>query len=86
MAISKATGELYAANHGDRDILAYSSTASGSQGPDRVITSQHPPLIRPAGVALNGSVLYSTSGATFTGRRRSSSSMHSKDGRLQSKS
>lgn len=67
MALSKTTGELYAANHGDRDILAYSSTASGSQGPDRVITSRHPPLIAPAGIALNGSVLYSTSGGKLHG-------------------
>ena len=67
MAISKATGELYAASRGDNQIPAYSSTASGSQGPDRVITSKHPRLIRPTGVALNGSVLYSTSGQRFHG-------------------
>jgi DNA-binding beta-propeller fold protein YncE len=67
MALSKATGELYAANPGDNDVLAYSSAANGSQGPDRVITSRHPPLIGPAGVAINGSVLYSTSGSNVHG-------------------
>jgi hypothetical protein len=67
MAIGKASGELYAANPGDADILAYSPTASGSQGADRVIVSRNPPLIGPAGVALNGSSLYSTSGSDLHG-------------------
>ena len=63
MAVSNSNGELYAANAGDNNILAYSSTANGTSKPDRTISSRYPPLKDPLGVALAGSVLYSTSGS-----------------------
>lgn len=62
-----AKGELYAANAGDNNILAYSPTANGTSGPDRTISSRAPPLINPVGVAVAGSVLYSTSGTSLKG-------------------
>ncbi len=60
-------GELYAANAGDNNILAYSPTANGTSRPDRTISSRAPPLINPVGVAVAGSVLYSTSGTSLKG-------------------
>ena len=67
MAVSKSNGELYAANAGDNNILAYSPTANGTSKPDRTISSRYPPLKNPVGVALAGSVLYSTSGSSLDG-------------------
>jgi sugar lactone lactonase YvrE len=60
-------GELYAANAGDNNILAYSPTANGTSRPDRKISSKAPALINPVGVAIAGSVLYSTSGTSLKG-------------------
>ncbi len=67
LAESDSTGELYAANAGDDNILAYSPTANGKSAPDRTISSRSPALKAPVGVALSGSVLYSTSGTTLDG-------------------
>jgi hypothetical protein len=67
MAVSKANGELYAANAGDNNILAYSPTANGQDAPDRTISSRNPQLKNPVGVALVGSDLYSTSGTSLDG-------------------
>jgi glucose/arabinose dehydrogenase len=67
MALNNASGELYVANVGDNNILGYSKTANGKSGPNRTISSSSPPLIGPAGVALSGSVLYSTSGSRHHG-------------------
>jgi len=67
LAILKASSELYAANAGDNNILAYSSTANGKSAPDRTISSRSPALKAPVGVALSGSLLYSTSGSTLDG-------------------
>jgi DNA-binding beta-propeller fold protein YncE len=67
MAVSKSNGELYAANAGDNNILAYSPSANGTSKPDRTISSRNPPLKNPLGVALAGSVLYSTSGSSLDG-------------------
>ncbi|MBV9719405.1 MAG: hypothetical protein JOZ77_08795 [Candidatus Eremiobacteraeota bacterium] len=67
LAPNDATGELYVANAGDNNILAYSPSANGTSGPDRTISSQNPPLIGPVAVAVHGSVLYSTSGNSFKG-------------------
>ncbi len=67
MALDNGTGELYAANAGDNDILAYSPTANGTSAPDRTISSRNPPLIAPVGVAVHRSALYSTSGSGLKG-------------------
>jgi DNA-binding beta-propeller fold protein YncE len=67
MAINDKNGELYVANTNDNNILVYSATANGKSKPQRTITSPSPPLIGPAGLALSGSVLYSTSGTTLHG-------------------
>jgi DNA-binding beta-propeller fold protein YncE len=67
MAPNNKTGELYVANPGDNDILAYAPSANGTSSPKRTITSSNPSLIGPVGVALAGSVLYSTSGTTLHG-------------------
>jgi DNA-binding beta-propeller fold protein YncE len=67
MTLNDKTGELYVANSNDNNILVYSSTANGKSKPQRTITSPSPPLIGPAGVALSGTVLYSTSGTTVHG-------------------
>lgn len=67
MAVNDKSGELYAANAGDNNILGYSATANGKSRPNRTISSGNPPLINPVGVALAGSVLYSTSGTTLDG-------------------
>jgi hypothetical protein len=67
MAPNNSSGELYVANAGDNDILGYSATANGKSGPNRTIVSRNPPLIAPVGVALRGSVLYSSSGSTLDG-------------------
>lgn len=67
LTILKSNGELYAANAGDNNVLAYSSTANGKSRPDRTISSRSPALKAPVGVALSGSVLYSTSGSTVDG-------------------
>ncbi|HEY6327535.1 MAG TPA: hypothetical protein VIW73_13605 [Candidatus Cybelea sp.] len=67
LAVSDSSGELYAANAGDNNILAYSPTANGKGAPDRTISSRSPALKAPVGVALSGSVLYSTSGTTLDG-------------------
>lgn len=64
MAINNKSGELYVANTNDNNILVYSATANGKSKPQRTITSPSPPLIGPSGLALSGSVLYSTSGTT----------------------
>ncbi len=66
MALAR-NGELYAANTGSSNILAYSPTANGKDGPDRTIVSTNPPLVGPIGVAIRGTTLYSTSGTTFFG-------------------
>jgi DNA-binding beta-propeller fold protein YncE len=67
LAVSSKSGELYAANAGDNNILGYSSTANGKSRPNRTISSSNPQLKGPLGVALAGSVLYSTSGTTLNG-------------------
>ncbi|HXO17912.1 MAG TPA: hypothetical protein VN909_07050, partial [Candidatus Dormibacteraeota bacterium] len=67
MDLNDKTGELYVANAGDNNVLAYSPTANGKSGPDRTISSRSPALINPVGVALAGSVLYSTSGTSLKG-------------------
>lgn len=63
MSIDNASGELYVANAGDANILAYSPTANGKSRPDRTIASSNPPLITPLGVAVRGRNLYSSSGS-----------------------
>ena len=63
MAPNNSSGELYVANAGDNNILGYSATANGKSAPNRTITSHNPSLSNPTGVALHGSVLYSTSGS-----------------------
>lgn len=67
LALSNSTGELYAANAGDNNVLAYSPTANGKSAPDRTISSRGPALKAPVGAALSGSVLYATSGTTLDG-------------------
>jgi sugar lactone lactonase YvrE len=67
MAPQNKTGELYVANAGASNILAYSPTANGTSHPDRTISSKNPPLINPVAVAVRGSVLYSTSGNNIKG-------------------
>lgn len=67
MAPNSNSGELYVANAGDNNILGYSATANGESAPNRTIVSRNPSLIAPVGVALRGSVLYSTSGSTVDG-------------------
>jgi DNA-binding beta-propeller fold protein YncE len=67
LAPNDKTSELYVANAGDNNILAYSPTANGKSRPDRTISSRNPPLITPLGVAIAGPVLYSTSGSTLNG-------------------
>lgn len=67
LALEQANGELYAANAGDNNVLAYSHTANGTDAPDRTISSRNPPLKGPAGVAVRGAVLYSTSGTSLNG-------------------
>ncbi|HEY3675686.1 MAG TPA: hypothetical protein VGK84_06800 [Candidatus Tumulicola sp.] len=61
------SGELYAANTGDNNILAYSPTANGKSAPDRRISSNGPALIGPNGVAIHNNFLYTTSGNSFNG-------------------
>jgi len=67
LAIEHITGELYAANAGDNNILAYSKTANGHDAPDRTISSNNPALKNPVGVAVDNRVLYSTSGTSLNG-------------------
>lgn len=67
MAIEELTGELYAGNAGDSNILAYSPTANGKSAPDRTISSSNPALKNPVGVVVRGAVLYSTSGTSLNG-------------------
>jgi DNA-binding beta-propeller fold protein YncE len=67
MALANLTGELYVANAGDSNILAYSPTANGHDHPDRRISSNTPPLKGPVAVAVRGSALYSTSGTSLDG-------------------
>lgn len=67
LAVSNSNGELYAANAGDNNILAYSPTANGKDVPDRTISSSNPALKNPLGVALAGTMLYSTSGSSLNG-------------------
>ncbi len=67
MALQNVTHELYVANTGDSNVLAYSSSANGKDHPDRTIASNGPPLINPVAVAVRGSVLYSTSGTSLNG-------------------
>lgn len=67
MSLNNNTGELYVANAGDSNILAYSPTANGKSGPDRTIESKSPPLVTPLGVAVRGKLLYSTSGSHVYG-------------------
>jgi sugar lactone lactonase YvrE len=52
-----ASDELYAANPGAQNILAYSPTANGTDGADRVI-SANPALLANITDAVNGSTLY----------------------------
>jgi sugar lactone lactonase YvrE len=61
------SGELYASNTGDNNILAYSHTANGYSAPDRTISSNNPPLIGPNGVAVHSNYLYVTSGNSLKG-------------------
>jgi hypothetical protein len=63
----QTSGELYAANAGDNNILAYSPTANGYSAPDRTISSNSPSLKFPNGVAVRGNVIYTTSGNSFDG-------------------
>ncbi|HEY6449079.1 MAG TPA: hypothetical protein VIX60_00175 [Candidatus Cybelea sp.] len=67
MAPNSRTGELYVANAGDNNILAYSAGANGTSTPNRTISSKSPPLIGPVAVAISGSTLYSTSGTSAHG-------------------
>src|ERR1700752_2652847 len=67
MAVNNKSGELYPENAGDNNILGYKAPANGKSKPNRTITSNNPPLINPVGVALSGSVLYSTSGTALQG-------------------
>jgi glucose/arabinose dehydrogenase len=67
MAVSNRTGELYVANAGDDNILAYSRSANGKSAPKRTISSTSPALKGPVGVALSKSILYSTSGTSADG-------------------
>lgn len=67
MSINNNTGELYVANAGDSNILAYSPTANGKSKPDRTIESKSPPLVTPLGAAVRGKVVYSTSGSHLYG-------------------
>lgn len=67
MAPNNFTGELYVANAGDNNILAYSPTANGKSAPDRTISSRNPPLKGPVAVAIHGSVLYATRGTSLDG-------------------
>ncbi|HEX3670738.1 MAG TPA: hypothetical protein VHT92_03440 [Candidatus Cybelea sp.] len=67
LAVSKSSGELYAANAGDNNVLGYSRRANGKSKPNRTISSSSPSLKNPVGVALAGSVLYTTSGSNANG-------------------
>ena len=67
LALNNSNGELYAANAGDNNILAYSPTANGKDAPDRTISSSNPALKNPLGIALAGTMLYSTSGSSLNG-------------------
>ncbi len=67
VALERANGELYTANAGDSNVLAYSPAANGHDAPDRTISSKNPPLKNPVGVAIHDAVLYSTSGTTLNG-------------------
>ncbi len=67
MALNNRTGEIYVANAGDNNILAYPHSANGTSAPNRTISSKSPPLIGPVAVALNKSTLYSTSGTSAHG-------------------
>ncbi len=52
-----AGSELYAANPGAQNILAYSPTANGADGADRVISAK-PALLANIADAVNGTTLY----------------------------
>ncbi len=52
-----ASSELYATNPGAQNILAYSPTANGTDGADRVI-SANPALLANITDAVNGTILY----------------------------
>jgi DNA-binding beta-propeller fold protein YncE len=67
IAIAPGSGELYVANAGNGDVLAYSPNANGHSQPDRTIRSENPPLTTPLGVAVRGTSLYSTSGSKVYG-------------------
>ncbi|HEY1654517.1 MAG TPA: hypothetical protein VGF86_05335 [Candidatus Tumulicola sp.] len=67
LAPNNNTGELYVANAGNSDVLAYSPSANGKSKPDRTIQSKTPPLVTPLGVAVRGSALYATSGSKIYG-------------------
>ncbi|HTA53119.1 MAG TPA: hypothetical protein VK755_00115 [Candidatus Acidoferrales bacterium] len=67
LAVNSKSGELYAANAGDNNILGYSRSANGKSHPNRTISSSSPQLKGPLGLALAGSALYSTSGTTLNG-------------------
>lgn len=67
MAIAPGSGELYVANAGSSDVLAYSPSANGHSKPDRTIRSQGPPLVTPLGVAVRGKSLYASSGSHVYG-------------------
>ncbi len=67
MTVNNRSGELYVANAGDNNILAYSASANGASAPNRTISPHNPALIRPIAVAVNRSTLYSTSGNSATG-------------------
>ena len=67
MDINNMTGTLYVANAGDNNIIEYTRSANGKSHPHRTITSSNPALKGPVGVALAGSVLYSTSGSNVNG-------------------
>ncbi|MFY9664970.1 MAG: hypothetical protein WAL67_06225 [Candidatus Cybelea sp.] len=67
MDINNMTGTLYVANAGDNNIIEYTRSANGKSHPHRTISSSNPALKGPVGVALAGSVLYSTSGSNANG-------------------
>lgn len=62
-----ASGELYAANTQNGNILAYSPTANGTSPADRLISSNGPSVQAPLSTAVKGTTLYTNSGVQFFG-------------------
>ena len=67
IALERSNGELYTANAGDNNVLAYARTANGHDAPDRTISSNAAQLKNPTGVAVHETVLYTTSGTSLNG-------------------